>query len=188
MYAFYKTVWSVNHVSASRASCLLCILVQVSASASLPLRQSYFLAQVMACINGQACWRLWNHAQQVTHMLAGCCTVTTTTCVRLEANGVPMHFLHTTGYLRHRRKTVQAGAYFSSTQDSTNVLAGWCPSHLQSYSNRWRRAFRVLGTWSCQWLCLWHLPYRPDYVQSGNKMNQINRGFKMSLQVLTIHI
>lgn len=120
---------------------------------------------------------------QVTHMLAGCCTVTTTPCVRLEANGVPMHTLHTTGYLRHRRKTVQAGKYCSSTQDSTNVLAGWCPSHLQSYSNRWRRAFRVLGTWSCQWLCLWHLPYRPDYVQSGNKLNQINRGFKMSLQL-----
>ena len=62
----------VNHVSAS-IFCILCILVQVTlsskmhASASWLLRQSYFLAQVMASINGQACWRLWNHASSDPH-------------------------------------------------------------------------------------------------------------------------
>ena len=62
----------VNHVSAS-IFCIPCILVQVTlsskmhASASWLLRQSYFLAQVMASINGQACWRLWNHASSDPH-------------------------------------------------------------------------------------------------------------------------
>ena len=73
-YAFYNRVWKSQPCKCkSCIFCILCILVLVTLSskmhASAPwlLRQSYFLAQVMASINGQACWRLWNHASSDPH-------------------------------------------------------------------------------------------------------------------------
>lgn len=61
---------------------------------------------------------------QVTHMLAGCCTVTTTPCVRLEAaNKVPMHHLHTTGYLGHR--SGKQFSIFASGHPACHSLACW---------------------------------------------------------------